>query len=231
VQTIETSSAPADSAGPINGLKRRLVRDKGKGVMRLIDPMQAGGLAALLAGVLLILSDLLRLYIDLVDPALFSYLSLGGMLGFGLDGFLGLILAVLMQLGLVGLYARQAQALGIVGLIGLVLATFGVQLSMGSSFVFAFIRAVVWPWETGEYFEEPFGSVVVLGLGFVLGCILLGVAMMRDNLYSRVATAFFIVGAVILLFPLPLNDVVFGGAIAWLGYTLLGEGSESMRTG
>jgi hypothetical protein len=199
--------------------------------MRLIDPMQAGGLAALLAGVLLILSDLLRLYIDLVDPALFSYLSLGGMLGFGLDGFLGLILAVLMQLGLVGLYARQAQALGIVGLIGLVLATFGVQLSMGSSFVFAFIRAVVWPWETGEYFEEPFGSVVVLGLGFVLGCILLGVAMMRDNLYSRVATAFFIVGAVILLFPLPLNDVVFGGAIAWLGYTLLGERSESMRTG
>jgi len=130
--------------------------------------MHWGGLAALLAGVLLILSDLLRLYIDLVDPALFSYLSLGGMLGFGLDGFLGLILAVLMQLGLVGLYARQAQAAGIVGLIGLVLATFGVQLSMGSSFVFAFIRAVVWPWETGEYFEEPFGSVVVLGLGFVL---------------------------------------------------------------
>lgn len=199
--------------------------------MRLIDPMQWGGLAALLAGVLLILSDLLRLYIDLVDPALFSYLSLGGMLGFGLDGFLGLILAVLMQLGLVGLYARQAQAAGIVGLIGLVLATFGVQLSMGSSFVFAFIRAVVWPWETGEYFEEPFGSVVVLGLGFVLGCILLGVAILRGDFYSRVAAAFFIVGAVILLFPLPLNDVVFGGAIAWLGYTLLGERSESMRTG
>jgi hypothetical protein len=37
--------------------------------MRLINPIQWGGLAALLAGVLLILSDLLRLYIDLVDPA------------------------------------------------------------------------------------------------------------------------------------------------------------------
>jgi len=57
------------------------------------------------------------------------------------------------------------------------------------------------------------------------------VAILRGDFYSRVAAAFFIVGAVILLFPLPLNDVVFGGAIAWLGYTLLGERSESMRTG
>src|SRR5215210_2801037 len=162
--------------------------------MRLIYPLQWGGLAALLAGVLLILSDLLRLYIDLVDPALFSYLSLGGMLVFGLDGFLGLILAVLMQLGLVGLYARQAQAAGVVGLIGLVLATFGVQVSMGSSFVFAFIRAIVWPWETTEYFEEPFGSVILLGLGFVLGCVLLGVAMLRDDFYPRVGAALFVVG-------------------------------------
>ena len=198
--------------------------------MRLKNPVQWGGLAALIAGVLLILADLLRLYIDLVDPALFGDMSLGGALGFGIDGSLGLILAVLMQLGLVGLYAFRAEAAGILGLVGLVLATFGVQLSMGSSFVFAFIRAIVWPWETTEYFEEPFGSVVVLGLGFVLGCILLGVAMLRGNIYPKVAAAFFIVGTVILLLPLPLNDVIFGGAIAWLGYTLLWEGSESMRT-
>ena len=198
--------------------------------MRLDNPVQWAGLAALLAGVLLIFSDLLRLYIDLVDPGLFGDLSLGGALGFGVDGSLGVILAVLMQLGLVGLYARQAKTAGILGLVGLVLATFGVQLSMGSSFVFAFIRAIVWPWETTEYFEEPFGSVVVLGLGFVLGCVLLGVAMLRGNFYPRVAAALFIVGALILPLPLPLNDVIFGGAMAWLGYTLVQEGSESTQT-
>jgi hypothetical protein len=192
--------------------------------------MQWGGLAALLAGVLLIFSDLLRLYIDLIDPALLGYMSLGGALGFGIDGSLGLILAVLMQLGIVGLYAFRAKATGILGLIGLILATFGVQLSMGSSFVFAFIRATVWPWESADYFEEPFGSVVVLGLGFVLGCILLGVAMVRDSFYPRVAAALFIVGAVILLLPLPLNDVIFGGAMVLLGYTLLREGSERVQT-
>jgi hypothetical protein len=196
--------------------------------MRLESPVQWGGLAALLAGVLLILSDLLRLYIDLVDPGLFAEMSLGGALGFGIDGSLGLILAVLMQLGIVGLYTFRAKAAGILGLIGLVLATFGVQLSMGSSFVFPFIRAIVWPWETREYFEEPFGAVLVLGLGFVLGCILMGVAMLRANVYSTVAAAFFIVGALILLLPLPLDDVIFGGALAWLGYTLLWEGSERM---
>jgi hypothetical protein len=181
--------------------------------------------------VLLILSDLLRLYIDLVDPGLFADMSLGGVLGFGIDGLLGLILAVLMQLGLFGLYARHAKvaAGGILGLIGLVLATLGVQVSMGSSFVFAFIRAIVWPWETTEYFEEPFGSVILLGSGFVLGCILLGVAMLKEDFYPRVAAALFIVGALILLLPLPLNDVILGGAMSWLGYTVLQEGRENTQ--
>jgi uncharacterized membrane protein len=64
---------------------------------------------------------------------------------------------------------------------------------------------------------------MVLGLSFVLGCVLLGVAMLRGDFYPRVAAALFIVGAVILLLPLPLDDVIFGGAMAWLGYTILWE--------
>lgn len=198
--------------------------------MKPETPMQWGGLAALLAGVLLILSDLLRLFIELVDPGLLGEMSLGGALGFGIDGSLGLILSVLMQLGLVGLYASRAKAVGTLGLIGLILATFGVQLSMGSSFVFGFIRATVWPWETAEYFEEPFGAVLVLGLGFVLGCVLLGVAMIRDNFYPRAAAALFIVGALILPLPLPLSDVIFGGAMALLGYMILREAGERVQT-
>jgi hypothetical protein len=199
--------------------------------MRVENPVQWGGLAALLAGVLLILSDLLRLYSDLLDPDLMGTMSLGGALGFGIDGTLGVILAVLMQLGLFGLYAYQAKAVGTLGLLGLVLASFGVQLSMGSSFVFPFIRAIVWPWETVEYFEEPFGSVLLLGLSFVLGCVLLGIAMLRGGYQMSLPAALFIVGALLLLLPLPLDDLIFGGAIAWLGYTLLRDGSsESVQT-
>jgi len=198
--------------------------------VRLTNPVQWGGLAALLAGVLLILSDLRRLYSDLIDPYLLRTMSLSAAIPFGSDWSLGLILAVLLLLGLFGLYAYHAKNEGRLGLIGLVLVTFGVQLSMGSSFVFPFIRSIVWPWETVEYFEEPFGSVAVLALGFVLGSILLGVAMLRGDFYPRVVTVLFIVGAVILLLPLPLDDVIFGGAMAWLGYTLMWEGrSESVQ--
>jgi hypothetical protein len=194
--------------------------------MRPENPVWWGGLAAFVAGLLVVLSDLLRIYIELIDPGAFLGMNISIMGGFGVDGALGVLLAAMMQLGLVGLYASRAKALGVLGAIGLFLATIGVQLSMGSSFVFAFIRAIVWPWETGEYFEEPFGSVAVLALSFALGCVLLGVAMLRGNSYPRVAVSLFIAGALVLILPLPLDDVIFGGTMAWLGYILLREGSR-----
>ena len=194
--------------------------------MRPENPVWWGGLAAFVAGLLVVLSDLLRIYIELIDPGAFLGMNISIMGGFGVDGALGVLLAAMMQLGLVGLYASRAKALGVLGAIGLLLATIGVQLSMGSSFVFAFIRAIVWPWETGEYFEEPFGSVAVLALSFALGCVLLGVAMLRGNSYPRVAVSLFIAGALVLILPLPLDDVIFGGTMAWLGYILLREVSR-----
>jgi hypothetical protein len=194
--------------------------------MRAENPVWWGGLATFVAGLLVVLSDLLRLYLELLDPGAFMGMNISIVGGFGIDGALGVLLAVLMQLGLVGLYASRAKTLGVLGVVGLFLATVGVQLSMGSSFVFPFIRAIVWPWETVEYFEEPFGSVALLGLGFALGCVLLGVAMLRGNSYPRVAASLFIVGALILILPLPLDDVIFGGTMAWLGYILLKEGSR-----
>jgi hypothetical protein len=194
--------------------------------MRTENPLWWGGLATFVAGLLVVLSDLLRLYLELLDPGAFMGMNISIVGGFGIDGALGVLLAVLMQLGLVGLYASRAKTLGVLGVVGLFLATVGVQLSMGSSFVFPFIRAIVWPWETVEYFEEPFGSVALLGLGFALGCVLLGVAMLRGNSYPRVAASLFIVGALILILPLPLDDVIFGGTMAWLGYILLKEGSR-----
>ncbi len=69
--------------------------------MKLERPVRWGGLAALLAGVLLVVSEILRLYIDLVDPDFYRSV-------FVFDGVLALLLVVLVQLGLVGLYARQA---------------------------------------------------------------------------------------------------------------------------
>ena len=181
--------------------------------MELERPVRWGGLAALLAGVLLIVSELLRLYIDLVDPNLYGSI-------FVLNGALGLLLSVLVQLGLVGLYARQAGVVGTLGLVGFVLAFVGVHLSMGASFVDAFVKPVVWPWEDPEYFERTVAALAIFAPGFVLGWVLFGVATHRAQVYPRASAMLLIAGALILLLPLPLGGLVFAAALAWMGYVL-----------
>ena len=176
-------------------------------------PVRWGGLAALLAGVLLVVSELLRLYIDLIDPELYRSI-------FVFNGVLGLLLSVLVQLGLVGLYARQVGVAGTLGLVGFVLAFVGVNLSMGASFVDAFAKPVVWPWEDPEYFERTVAALAIFAPGFVLGWVLFGVASLRTRIYPRAAATLLIAGALILLLPLPLGGLVFAAALAWMGYVL-----------
>lgn len=183
--------------------------------MELEDPVRLGGLVALLAGVLIAISEFVRLYIDLVDPGLYRSIFVGS------DPLLGLLIAVVVQLGLVGLYAPQARAAGILGVIGFVIAFLGVRVSMGPSFVDAFIKPVVWPWEDPEYFERTVGSLAIFGLGFVLGWVLFGVATLRAGIYPRGAASLLIAGALILLLPPPLSGIVFAVALAWLGYYVL----------
>jgi hypothetical protein len=187
--------------------------------MELDRPVRLGGLAALLAGVLLVVSELLRLYIDLSGPDLYRSI-------FFFDGVSGLLLAVLVQLGLVGLYARQAGAAGTLGLVGFVLAFVGVHFSMGASFVDAFVKPAVWPWEDPEYFERTVASLAIFAPGFVLGWVLFGAATLRTRIYPRAAAMLLIAGALILLLPLPLSGLIFAVAVAWMGYVLFEGSSE-----
>jgi hypothetical protein len=188
--------------------------------MRVENPVRLGGFAAILAGVLLVVSDLLRLYIvNLAGTAVLDSI-------FFVEGWVSVLLAVVVQLGLVGLYAPYARAAGILGLVGLILASVGIELTMGSSFAFPFDRPTVWPWETEEYWEEPLAAILVLGLSFVLGCVLLGIAMLRARVYPQAAVALFIVGALILLTPLALSDVIFAVALVWLGYAIYARRGE-----
>jgi hypothetical protein len=190
--------------------------------MRVENPVRLGGCAAILAGILLVVSDLLRLYIvNLAGTAVLDSI-------FFVEGWVSVLLAVVVKLGLVGLYAPCARAAGILGLIGLILASVGIELTMGSSFAFPLDRPTVWPWETEEYWEEPLASVLMLGLSFVLGCVLLGVGMLRARVYSQAAAALFIAGALIVLTPPALSDVIFAVAMIWLGYKIFS--GEVQRT-
>jgi hypothetical protein len=181
-----------------------------------VNPLRWGGFAALLSGGLLIAGDVLRLYVEfLTDPTAFFMSTLF------LDGWVGVFVAVVIQLGLIGVYAPQARAAGIPGLAGFVLASIGVELTMGSSFIYPFDRPVIFPWENPEmYWEEPLAAILVFGLSFVLGCVLLGVGMLRAQAYPRAASVLFIIGGLLLLLPVALSDVVFALAMAWVGYIL-----------
>ena len=188
--------------------------------MRLENPVQLGGLAALLAGVLLLISQLFDLYLSYLDPgAVLSILPI--------DSWLGLLLVVLIQLGLAGLYAPQAKAMGLLGAVGLFMAFIGAWLTMGSSFISPMAKQSAWP--VGEP-EEFWGPLALFGLTFVLGWVLFGVAALRAGVYPRSAAALLIAGALILLLPLPLTNVIFAVAVAWMGYILFtGRGREAAR--
>ena len=191
--------------------------------MRIENPLRLGGMVVMLAGGLLIVSDLLRLYVtnfagqDTVN-GLFLY-----------EGWVGVVVAVVTQLSLFGLYAAQARGSGMLGLIGLVLALIGVELTMGASFIFPFNRPIVWPWQAAEYSEEPLSAILLLGLTFVLGCLLLGAGILKARIYSQLATALFMAGALILLTPLALDDVVFAASLIWIGYEIFTGRSEEVR--
>ena len=65
---------------------------------------------------------------------------------------------------------------------------------------------------------------------YVLGWLLFGVATLRARLYPRVAAILLMVGALLILIPLPGTAVVFAVAMAWLGFTLFtGRGASAER--
>jgi hypothetical protein len=189
------------------------------GLMRMESAARLGGLAALLAGVLLVISELFGLLpFELPGGALAVY----GWLGIG--GLLGLFLAVLLQLGLVGLYVSRANVVGVLGVVGFFIAFVGSRLVVFPSFADPLVEPSILLLGGGP--EEFLGPLLLLGLlAFVLGWVLVGVAMYRSRAYPRLAVALLVAGVLILLVPLPLSGVVFAAALAWIGYVLFTERS------
>ena len=164
------------------------------------------GLAAVVAGALFVLINLITTLI----------------LGFGQGQFELLVRTVispvagaLLLLGLVGLYARQAEALDLVGLIGFLLAFFGTVLALAGN-----------------------GRANMLAY---LGWALFGVSCWQARMYPPAAALLLVIGAVLSapfssLVAGGLGDirvyaglgasVVFGIAIAWLGFALFMMRSE-----
>jgi hypothetical protein len=190
------------------------------------------GLAALGAGVLFLIGDLI------IVVAGVDFHSAGSQTttSYASVFLLWLLAGALLLLGLVGLYARQSDATGVLGLVGFLAAFSGTVLVVGFFWYSLFITPLVAA-EAPELHEtiggsagEPLGIILSV-LAYSAGWVLFGVATLRAGVYPRVAAITVIVGAVLALVPVPgimAAGMVFDAAVAWLGFLLFaGRGAAT----
>jgi len=148
-------------------------------------------------------------------------------------------------LGIAGIYARQAEVVGWPGLAGFAMFSLWLVLVTGFTFFEAFILPLL-AIESPKFAESFLGifsgsagetSVgalatlwTLLGVLYILGGLLFGIATLRAGILSRWAAGLFGLGAVsspaFALLPhalAPLAAVPVGLGLAWLGYALWSE--------
>jgi len=192
------------------------------------------GLAALVGSVLLVVLDVAEFVLIGGQPE-----SVAAATSALIIVRVSFIVAIaLITLGLVGLYTRQAEQAGSLGLIAFLVAFIGTVMVAGVQWGAAFIG----PWLAEVAPElldtEPSG---VLTAGFMLsfallalGWLLFGLASLRASVLPRGAAVLLMVGAalffIILLLELPGSTLVFGVALAWMGYALwTGAGETTVQ--
>lgn len=179
------------------------------------DLMRWAGLAAVVSAALSVMGDLLRLFVDVESSETATTTP------YALVFLLYLLGAVLLLLGLVGLYTSQSEAAGVLGLVGFLAAFLGTALLVGVLWFELFITPSLAARAPGLAEAELglAGFILVFLLG-VVGWLLFGVATLRARTYPRWAAALLMVGGLVAFVPIPLAGIVFSAAIAWLGFIL-----------
>ncbi len=190
--------------------------------MRSMDLIRWSGLAAILGVAILIISDLLSLTVFSSDPM--EFVTTGTYLA---DGTARVLAGILLLIGLIGLYAHQAEASGVQGLVAFLAAFTGTALIFGTWWTNAYVAPVL-AQENSRLLETgPTGVLsVAFTLSFALGAVgwlLFGLVSLRTRVYPRAAVIVLIVGAVLTFVPLPGAGVVFYVAIAWLSFALFSQ--------
>lgn len=184
------------------------------------------GLAAMVAGVLLLIAELLEL-LPIFDDVPFSELALTGIFTFQLTLYLlGLIL---LAVGLAGLYAHQSETAGPLGLVGFLIAFAGTVFFAGFFWANIFVApalAVGAP----EFLDQGgrFPGFRLSLLIYAVGWLLFGLASLKARIYPRVPVITLIIGAALDLFGAPLSGLVIDAAFVWLGFNLFSGRAASV---
>ena len=160
-------------------------------------------------------------------------------------------MCLLFLLSWTGLYARQVKEAGWLGLAGFLLLSLSWALQFAFVFATAFILpllAITAPRFVDSLLRSASGTVssvnlgalpmlyTLVGIGYILGGLLFGIATLRAGILSRWAAGLLVVASALpLAFVLPsvaalippniqhLAAMPLGIAVAWLGYALLSE--------
>jgi hypothetical protein len=181
------------------------------------DLIRWSGLVTIAAGALLAVAALLDLTYFGSEPRFSEVVQTGSYL---FQQVLYLLGVMLLLVGLVGLYARHSQAAGALGLVGFLAAFAGTVLVAGFLWASTFIAPALAA-EAPEFLDAgaPPGLFLTFTT-FAVGWLLFGIATLRARVYPRWAAILLIVGAVIVILPLPFTTIVISVAVAWLGFHL-----------
>jgi hypothetical protein len=177
-----------------------------------------GGLAAMVAGVLLLVAELLEL-LPAFDDYPFSELALTALFTFQIT--LYLVGLILLAVGLVGLYAHQSETAGPLGLVGFLIAFAGTVFFTGFFWANLFVAPALAVGEP-EYLDQSgrFHGFRLSLFIYAVGWLLFGLASLKARVYPRGPIVALIIGAALDLFGAPLSGVVIYAAVIWLGFTL-----------
>ncbi len=188
--------------------------------------IRLGGVAAIASAALALLSFVLYLLIvggDRISEAATSA-------AFFLPSGAQLLALALLLIGLVALFARQAEAFGTLGHTGFVFALLGTTLAAGAAWSQVFVvprLSEVAPTVADQGAGSVLAGFLLSFLLFGVGWILFGVATLRTRLFPRWAVILLIVGAFISIVPLPSRALIVEIAAGYLGFNLLTGRSAS----
>ncbi|MBA2442081.1 MAG: hypothetical protein H0V53_06700 [Rubrobacter sp.] len=186
-----------------------------------------GGLAAILGGALLLIADGWGLVQEVfsLGPERFSEQAATNT--WTVMSVLFMAGGVLILLGLVGIYARQAEEAGILGLVGFLAAFVSMALVVGAFWTFTFVAPSAATEAPAFLDGEPAGP---LGIGFMLtfmsfpaGLALFGIATFRARVFPRIAAVALTLGALVAFAPFSGVTILLDVALIWVGYSLYSE--------
>lgn len=196
--------------------------------MHASDLIRRGGYAALAGGALLLVADLGSLGQELFGSSSEKFSETAVTTSWTLVSGAFLAGGVLIMIGLVSLYARQAEEAGVLGLVGFLWAFVGMALVVGAFWAFVFVvpsAAIEAPaFLNAESTAGPLDlGFAITFMGFPVGWLIFGIATFRARVFPRLAAGLLAVGALVTFAPLPATTVLLDIAVIWLGYSLLSE--------